>query len=66
MNEARKLHKIVFDLTKAAFCETNPMPAKAAVAALGLCREEYRLPLVKMSPAKREFLMQTLKQHKIL
>jgi len=66
MNEARKLHKIVFDLTKAAFCETNPMPAKAAVSALGLCREEYRLPLVKMSPAKREFLMQTLKQHKIL
>lgn len=66
LNEARRLHKIVFDLTKAAFCETNPMPAKAAVSALGLCREEYRLPLVKMSPAKREFLMQTLKQHKII
>jgi 4-hydroxy-tetrahydrodipicolinate synthase len=66
MGEAKKLHRIVFDLVKVAFSETNPIPAKAAVAAMGFCREEYRLPLVVMTPDKRERLMQTLSHYKLL
>jgi 4-hydroxy-tetrahydrodipicolinate synthase len=66
MAEARRLHKIVFDLAKVAFCETNPMPAKAACAALGLCREEYRLPMVQMTPAKKQELLTVMKQYGLL
>jgi 4-hydroxy-tetrahydrodipicolinate synthase len=64
--EARRLNHIVFDLVKVAFSETNPIPAKAAVHALGLCREEYRLPIVPMTPAKREVLIATLTRHGLL
>ena len=41
--------------------ETNPVPVKAALAMLGVCEEEYRLPLVPMSPKNREVLRATLK-----
>jgi 4-hydroxy-tetrahydrodipicolinate synthase len=64
--EARRLHQIVFDLAKVAFSETNPIPAKAAVAALGLIREEYRLPMVPMTPAKKDVLIATMKKHGLL
>jgi 4-hydroxy-tetrahydrodipicolinate synthase len=64
--EARRLHHIVSDLARAAFSETNPIPAKAAVAALGFCTEEYRLPLVQLSHAKRAPLLATLARHGLL
>lgn len=59
---ARALHQAVYELAKVAFSETNPIPAKAAVAALGFCREEYRLPLVTMTPAKKEQLLAALRK----
>jgi 4-hydroxy-tetrahydrodipicolinate synthase len=42
------------------FIETNPTPVKAALAMMGVIEEEYRLPLVKMSPKNRETLRKTL------
>ncbi len=39
---------------KALFSETSPIPCKAAMAMLGKCGEEVRLPLVPMQPATRE------------
>ena len=38
----------MFDLIKALFCEVNPIPVKAAVAALGYCENYVRLPLTPM------------------
>ena len=64
--EARRLHKIVVDLAKHAFCDTNPIPAKAAVAALGHVQEEYRLPLVPLPPAKREALLAAMGKHGLI
>lgn len=64
--EARRLHRIVVDLAKHAFSDTNPIPAKAAVAALGHIREEYRLPLVPMQPAKHEALLAALGKHGLI
>ena len=64
--EARRLHHIVSDLAKAAFSETNPIPAKAAVHLLGFCREEYRLPIVPITPSKRTALIATLIKHGLL
>lgn len=37
----------------AMFSEVNPIPVKAMLAQLGLCREEYRLPLCPLSPDRR-------------
>ncbi|MFM9105111.1 MAG: 4-hydroxy-tetrahydrodipicolinate synthase [Chloroflexota bacterium] len=50
---ARRIHLDLFDLCRAMFCETNPVPVKAAAAMLGLCRDEVRLPLAPLSEASR-------------
>jgi 4-hydroxy-tetrahydrodipicolinate synthase len=58
---ALKLHQKYYPLFKDLFIETNPVPTKAALAMLGKCTEEYRLPLCKMSAANRAQLAKTLK-----
>ena len=58
---ALKLHQKYYSLFKDLFIETNPVPTKAALAMLGKCTEEYRLPLCKMSAANRAQLTKTLK-----
>ncbi|PYM12868.1 MAG: 4-hydroxy-tetrahydrodipicolinate synthase, partial [Verrucomicrobia bacterium] len=57
---ALKLHDKYYPLLKALFIETNPVPIKAALAMLGQVEEEYRLPLVAMSPKNRETLKATM------
>lgn len=61
--EARRLHGIVYDLAKVAFCETNPIPAKTIVASFGLCREEFRLPMVPITDKGRALAMDAVKRH---
>ena len=53
---ARALHLELFPLFKRLFCETNPIPVKAAVAMRGLITEEIRLPLTPLSDRYREDL----------
>lgn len=54
--EAAQLQQRYQPLVSALFCETSPIPVKAAMAALGRCQEELRLPLVPMQPATRQRL----------
>lgn len=56
---ARELHHRLWPLFKACFAESNPSPAKAALSAMGLCRDEFRLPLVPASEATHS-LMETV------
>ena len=58
---AQRLHAKYYPLFKDLFIETNPVPVKAALAMMGLVEEEYRLPLVPMSPKNRVVLARTLK-----
>ena len=58
---ARKIHHKYYPIFKDLFIETNPVPVKAALAMMGLIREEYRLPLVAMSSRNRDKLEQTLR-----
>jgi len=58
---ALRLHQKYYPMFKDLFIETNPVPTKAALAMLGRCAEEYRLPLCKMSAANRAQLARTLK-----
>ncbi len=48
---ARQVHTRILPLMQINFVEANPVPVKAAMAAMGLIEEEYRLP---MCPARAE------------
>ena len=63
---ARKLHHWLLPLIQVNFAESNPIPCKAAMAAMGLIEEHYRLPLVPPNPATRDKLMRILQQLKML
>jgi 4-hydroxy-tetrahydrodipicolinate synthase len=63
---ARKLHHWLLPLIQVNFIETNPIPCKAAMAAMGLIEESYRLPMVPPSPGAREKIMKVLQQLKLL
>ena len=52
----------MFDLIKALFCEVNPIPAKAAVAALGYCENYVRLPLTPMEKQHEEVLLECMRK----
>ena len=54
---AMELQKKYLPLTNALFSEVNPIPAKAAMAALGFCENRLRLPLVPMEQAHEEKLL---------
>lgn len=47
---AAERHLRLYPLVRWLFAQTNPVPAKAALAALGLCRPDCRLPLTAGSP----------------
>jgi 4-hydroxy-tetrahydrodipicolinate synthase len=63
---ARKLHHWLLPLVQVNFVESNPIPVKAAMAAMGLLEENYRLPLVPPSAAAREKVMRVLQHLKML
>lgn len=63
---ARALHAQVWELAQVAFCETNPIPAKTACAALGLCEATFRLPLVPMTEVNKARLLGAMKRHHLL
>jgi len=46
--------------------EVNPIPVKTALALMGCCTEEFRLPLMCMSPANRDQLERALRDYGIL
>ena len=54
---AMALQKQYLPLTNALFCEVNPIPVKAAMAAMGFCEDYLRLPLVPMEAAHRAVLL---------
>ena len=65
-SRARELHYELLPLFDVLFCETNPIPVKTAVAMLGLCDDELRLPLTPLTEANRERLQGVLKELGIL
>ena len=49
-------------LTNALFCEVNPIPVKAAMAAMGFCENYLRLPLVPMEANHEQMLLQKMRE----
>ena len=61
-----KLQCELLPLIKALFSQVNPIPVKAAVAKMGLCRETIRLPLVEMEEPYRTNLFTCMKNRCII
>ncbi len=66
LSGAQEMHYQLLPLFDALFCETNPIPLKAAMAALGWCSDEIRLPLTRVSDVHLEHLRVVLKDLGIL
>ena len=49
-------------LISALFSDVNPIPVKEAMAMLGFCTPQMRLPLVGLDEEKREALRRRLKE----
>jgi 4-hydroxy-tetrahydrodipicolinate synthase len=56
IQEAAAMQCKLLPLIKALFSEVNPIPAKAAVSAMGFCKDYLRMPLTPMEPANRAVL----------
>ena len=63
---ARKLQAWLLPLIQINFVETNPGPCKAAMAAMGLIDDTYRLPMVPPSAANKAKIVGVLQQLKML
>lgn len=60
MTASRRIHTRLLEINRLLFCETNPIPIKAAAAMMGLCSPEIRLPLTPLADPLREPLRQAM------
>ncbi len=58
--EAQRLDQMLQPLHKTLFIESNPSPVKYAAKLLGLCGDEVRLPLVKITTNSQEEVKKAL------
>ena len=58
---ARAAHRRLWRLFHALFLDTNPIPAKEALAMMGLAKPVFRLPLCGTTPEIRERLAEVLR-----
>lgn len=63
---AAKLQLEYLELIDALFCEVNPIPVKAATAAMGFGENSLRLPLTPMEPAHEANLLSLMRRHGII
>jgi len=65
--KSKAINDALYDLNKVMFCESNPIPIKAAMYIAGLIDTlEYRLPLVAPSVANMKQIEEVMKKYKIV
>ena len=65
--EAKAINDKLYNINKALFCESNPIPIKAAMYLSGLLENlEYRLPLVEPSKQSMQLLEKVLQEYEVL
>jgi 4-hydroxy-tetrahydrodipicolinate synthase len=62
---ARGIHNQLHALMMVNFIESNPIPVKTAMAAMGLLEENFRLPMVSPRPESRAKILATLQALKL-
>jgi 4-hydroxy-tetrahydrodipicolinate synthase len=60
---SRELQLKLHPLIEALFCEVNPIPVKAAMAAMGFCRDYLRMPLTSMEEENRAKLLSLMRTY---
>ncbi len=64
---SKAINDDLFEINKVLFCESNPIPIKAAMYIAGLIETlEYRLPLVPPSKENMKRIEETLKKYKVV
>jgi 4-hydroxy-tetrahydrodipicolinate synthase len=63
---ARATFNHILPLLHINFIESNPVPVKAAMAAMGLLEEVYRLPMCSPKPESREKILKVLRSLNLL
>ena len=66
VQEARKAQLSLLPLINSLFCEVNPIPVKAAVAAMGYCDNYLRLPLTPMEKDHEEHMLNLMKKENLI
>ena len=66
LEEARKLQLDLLPLINTLFCEVNPIPAKAAMAAMGFCEDYLRLPLTPMEDGNKAKLLKLMAEQNLI
>ena len=62
VEQAAKMQLQYLPLVDALFSEVNPIPAKAAMAAMGFCEDSLRLPLTPMEENHRQNLLACMRK----
>ncbi len=63
---AAKLQYKYHSIIDALFSEVNPIPVKAAMAKMGFCENNLRLPLTEMDEAKAEKMYAIMRTHGLI
>ena len=64
---SKAINDDLFEINKVLFCESNPIPIKAAMYIAGLIETlEYRLPLVPPNKENMKKIEETLKKYKVV
>ena len=63
---ARKAQLELIPLINALFSEVNPIPAKAAMAAMGFCEDYLRLPLTNMEEGHKAVLLKLMAEQGLI
>ena len=66
VEEARRAQLELLPLINSLFCEVNPIPVKAAVAAMGYCENYVRLPLTTMEPDHEEAMLKLMREQNLI
>jgi 4-hydroxy-tetrahydrodipicolinate synthase len=65
-DRAREIHFQMLPVMRALFIETNPIPVKQALAFMGKCANELRMPLVTMTAGPAEKLRAAMKESRLI
>lgn len=63
---ATKMQLDLMPLVQSLFMDVNPIPVKEAMALMGLCDHDLRLPLCPLQPEQLEKLKKTLKSYQLI
>jgi 4-hydroxy-tetrahydrodipicolinate synthase len=66
VQRARRIQLELYEIIKALFIETNPIPVKTALESMGLVKANLRLPLCSMNESNSNRLKEVLRKYKLI